>query len=452
MAGYEDGDTPVPQQGHAFISYVREDSGAVDALQRSLEAAGVPVWRDRASLWPGEDWRAKIKEAITRDALVFIACFSSHTAARQKSHFYEELLLAIEQLRLRRPHDLWLIPVRLDDCEVPELELGPGRTLTSIQQADLFGEKRDLATRRLVAVVQRRLGQSAARPAEGPAVELPPLSATSVVPAPDADGFCPHPEPPPVHLPPPTDSTRANADSGTRRTGSSHSPPAPAPTPIDGECRARYQYPPRKARRQRSFPTWRRGRPTRVGTAIGVTIVAGGLALVIAALLNPPSPGPTALLSGDSGQLRLVPELLVDRSWQISGSSDSQYSDTLTIRNPSGKTVRATLTEPVSQVTIPFIKAARFSPQAPKISEEGLMLAWPVCVPGHGVIKTRYQITAAGIDLSVAMSMQSSMSADLSNLRASIAAIEGSETTPPPEGPTAAPTVSSLSVLAGPAC
>lgn len=41
--------------GHAFILYVREDSHDVDSLQRTLEAAGVRVWRDTADLWPGED-------------------------------------------------------------------------------------------------------------------------------------------------------------------------------------------------------------------------------------------------------------------------------------------------------------------------------------------------------------------------------------------------------------
>jgi hypothetical protein len=39
---------------------------------------------------------------------------------------HEELLLAIDQLRLRRPDDPWLIPVRFDNCNVPELELGAG--------------------------------------------------------------------------------------------------------------------------------------------------------------------------------------------------------------------------------------------------------------------------------------------------------------------------------------
>jgi hypothetical protein len=160
-------------RGHAFISYVREDSGEVDVLQHMLEAAGIPVWRDTASLWPGEDWRAKIRGAITRDALVFIACFSSHSAARRTSYQNEELLLAIDQLRRRRPDDPWLIPVRLDDCDIPDFELGAGRTLASIQRADLFGANRDAAGRRLVEAIHRLLGHPAlsdaesSRPAEG---------------------------------------------------------------------------------------------------------------------------------------------------------------------------------------------------------------------------------------------------------------------------------------------
>ena len=145
--------------GHAFISYVREDAQDVDRLQEALEAAGISVWRDTANLWPGEDWRRKIRDAITNNALVFIACFSSRSAARATSYQNEELLLAIEQLRLRRLDDPWLIPVRFDDCRVPDRDLGGGRTLASIQHVDLFGEYRDVAMAQLVAAAQRLLGQ-----------------------------------------------------------------------------------------------------------------------------------------------------------------------------------------------------------------------------------------------------------------------------------------------------
>lgn len=145
--------------GHVFISYVREDSHRVDELQRALEDAGIPVWRDTANLWPGEDWRAKIRQAITDNALVFLACFSQGSLARGKSYQNEELVLAIEQLRQRPPERPWLIPVRLDDCEIPNRDIGGGRTLASIQRADLFGDRSEDAASRLVTTVLRILGQ-----------------------------------------------------------------------------------------------------------------------------------------------------------------------------------------------------------------------------------------------------------------------------------------------------
>jgi hypothetical protein len=112
--------------GHVFISYVRENRRAVDRLQKALEAKGIRVWRDTADLWPGEDWRQKIKTAILNDTLIFIACFSRQSNAREVSYQNEELALGIDQLRLRRPGKPWLIPVRFNNCEVPDLLIGGG--------------------------------------------------------------------------------------------------------------------------------------------------------------------------------------------------------------------------------------------------------------------------------------------------------------------------------------
>src|SRR5665647_261897 len=132
-------ESPLPHAGHAFISYVHEDATRVDRVERVLKAAGIPVWRDTAELWPGEDWRLKIRNAITNDSLVFIACFSEASEARDVSYQNEELVLAFEQFRLRSPHRAWLIPVRFSDCRVPDYDLGAGRTLNSLHRVDLFG-------------------------------------------------------------------------------------------------------------------------------------------------------------------------------------------------------------------------------------------------------------------------------------------------------------------------
>lgn len=165
--------------GHVFISYVREDSHQVDQLQSMLQAAGIPVWRDTADLWPGEDWRAKIRSAINDNALVFLACFSTRSLARARSYQNEELVLAIEQLRLRAPEHPWLIPVRFDDCQIPDRDIGGGRTLSSIQRADLFGDRYSEQAQRLTAAILCSLGRPSAVTTDGiqknPAPGAPPV-------------------------------------------------------------------------------------------------------------------------------------------------------------------------------------------------------------------------------------------------------------------------------------
>jgi len=156
------------QHGHAFISYVREDGRRVDRLQQFLETNGVPVWRDTDSLWPGEDWRAKIREAIATDSLAFIACFSKNSEARQQSYQKDELLLAIEQLRLRSPDKPYLLPVRFDNCTIPDIQIGAGRTLDSLQRVDLFGQQWQRNAERLVEGVKHVLDFTATRTPKHP--------------------------------------------------------------------------------------------------------------------------------------------------------------------------------------------------------------------------------------------------------------------------------------------
>jgi TIR domain len=148
--------------GHAFISYVREDGDRVDRLQAALDDAGVRVWRDTAHLWPGQDWRAEIRKAITADSLAFIACFSGSSGQREVTYQSQELSLAVEQMRLRAPGTPWLIPVRFAPCDIPDLDLGEGRRLTSLQHVDLFDGSWERGIPRLLRAV---LGVLQDRPA-----------------------------------------------------------------------------------------------------------------------------------------------------------------------------------------------------------------------------------------------------------------------------------------------
>ena len=84
------------------------------------------------ALLPGQDFRSEIRKALTDS--VFIACFSTASVARAKSFQNQELTLAIEEARQSRTDLPWLIPVRLDDCEMPDIDIGGGRTMRSLHK------------------------------------------------------------------------------------------------------------------------------------------------------------------------------------------------------------------------------------------------------------------------------------------------------------------------------
>jgi hypothetical protein len=153
------------QGKHVFVSYVREDSDAVDSLCAVLEAVQIPFWRDRSALGPGDAWRAKIREAIREGSLVFLACFSDNSRAKDKSYMNEELTLAIEELRKMPPGRTWMIPVRFDDGDVPEWDLGAGRALSDLNYSDLFGPDHMANAARLVTTILRLMGEKRPDPA-----------------------------------------------------------------------------------------------------------------------------------------------------------------------------------------------------------------------------------------------------------------------------------------------
>jgi hypothetical protein len=161
-----------------FICYAQEDDDAIANLERILSAHGIEVWRSGSSLKPGEDWAGLIRKVITEDSIAFLACFSSRSTSREKSYQNTELLIAVEEMRRRPPGSDWLIPVRLDDCQIPEFDLGGGRTLESLQRTDFYGPRCQENANRLAAKIKEISGRTTAPArAEEPAADRPPKPA-----------------------------------------------------------------------------------------------------------------------------------------------------------------------------------------------------------------------------------------------------------------------------------
>lgn len=122
-----------------FISYVREDATAVDRLASGLRDNGFDVWLDRTHLIAGVKWKSVIRKAI-RSGDYFIACFSPAYTRKNETFMNEELIIAIDRLRLMHRSRHWFIPVMLEKCDLPDYPIGPGETLEDLHYLEFFDD------------------------------------------------------------------------------------------------------------------------------------------------------------------------------------------------------------------------------------------------------------------------------------------------------------------------
>lgn len=113
-----------------FIAYAREDRVHAERLFDALSARNFAAWLDRRKLLPGQDWPHRIEDAIESSDF-FIACFSARSV-RKRGCFQLELRLGLDCANRVPLDEVFLIPIRLDDCYVP------ARIQRETQYVDLF--------------------------------------------------------------------------------------------------------------------------------------------------------------------------------------------------------------------------------------------------------------------------------------------------------------------------
>lgn len=99
-----------------FISYAREDSETAQRLYDDLKKAGVELSFDRESLTPGQDWKLEIRKAL-KESTFFLALISSKSTDKE-GFTQKELKRALDMLDEKPEGDIFIIPVRVDDCPV----------------------------------------------------------------------------------------------------------------------------------------------------------------------------------------------------------------------------------------------------------------------------------------------------------------------------------------------
>ena len=135
-----------------FVAYVQEDAAAAERLFENLENRGFDPWLDRRKLMPGQNWPRSIEEAISTSEF-FLACFS-HRSVKKKGGFQAEIRYALDCTQRIPLDEIFMIPVRLDSCPVPE------RIQRELQYIDLFPDW-DCGFQRIVTTMRRQLNGQA---------------------------------------------------------------------------------------------------------------------------------------------------------------------------------------------------------------------------------------------------------------------------------------------------
>src|SRR5690606_28529933 len=101
-----------------FISYAKEDYELAEKLYNYLLDNGFNPWLDKKKLLPGQQWDFEIKKGL-REANYVILLLSSNSV-KKRGYVQREFKLALKYYEEKLEEDIYLIPIKLNKCEVPE--------------------------------------------------------------------------------------------------------------------------------------------------------------------------------------------------------------------------------------------------------------------------------------------------------------------------------------------
>lgn len=106
------------RQLRVFLLHARQDEKPVRRLYQRLVREGADVWLDQEKLRPGQNWAYEIRKAIHNSDII-VACLSRQFN-RQGGYRHEELRIALEKAASLPEGLTFLIPARLEACDLPE--------------------------------------------------------------------------------------------------------------------------------------------------------------------------------------------------------------------------------------------------------------------------------------------------------------------------------------------
>ena len=121
---------PKPKRSlRIFLCHAHSDREAVHNLYARLVENGLDAWLDAENLQPGQNWQYEIRKAILQSDVI-IVCLS-HEFNKQQGYRHEELKIALKKAKLLDDGEVYIIPVRLEKCDMPD-------SLRYLHRVDLF--------------------------------------------------------------------------------------------------------------------------------------------------------------------------------------------------------------------------------------------------------------------------------------------------------------------------
>lgn len=101
-----------------FLCYAKENVETVRQLGERLKAEGwIDPWFDEEDILPGQKWEDHVVQAVHESHVVI--AFLSKIALESEGFFHRELTLALDTAEEKPEGTIFIIPVRLDVCDLP---------------------------------------------------------------------------------------------------------------------------------------------------------------------------------------------------------------------------------------------------------------------------------------------------------------------------------------------
>lgn len=115
-----------------FLCYAKENIKEVRQLAAQLRSEGwIDPWFDEEDILPGEKWEDRVVQAVQESHVVIVLL--SRVALEKEGFFHKELRLALDTAEEKPEGTIFIIPIRLDICDVP-------MRLAQYQYVDYYGD------------------------------------------------------------------------------------------------------------------------------------------------------------------------------------------------------------------------------------------------------------------------------------------------------------------------